>query len=56
MSADALMNSAEDNAIWVANNPDAADLWEFKLGHWAKTGHINCHCNIVPDWWKGSGR
>ena len=50
MSVDALINAVDDNAIWRAMYPEKAKMWEYKLNHWVKTGHIKCGCDIRPLW------
>lgn len=53
MSGDALIDAAEDYAIWSAMNPDKERDWVNRLAHWAKTSHIGCACDVRPDWGKG---
>lgn len=55
MSGDALIDAAEDAAIWAAMNPREYDMHCFKLSHWAATGHVKCDCpsnKIVPRWYR----
>ena len=56
MSADGLIDAAEDSAIWAATHPDEAHRREAALYHWAATGHVTCECpnRFLFSWEKGS--
>lgn len=48
----AIIDAVEDLLIWKSTHVVESDRQEFRLAHWAKTGHVTCDCDVIPQWYQ----